>query len=83
MQLADIANCYKEGLHFVGDWHTHPQAIPNPSSVDIRSMIECFNKSKHGLKAFLIIIVGAADPPQGFYVGLVTGNEVKALKLVS
>ena len=30
----EIAEKYKIGLHFVGDWHTHPQDIPYPSAAD-------------------------------------------------
>lgn len=81
IQQIDIARRYTMGLHFAGDWHTHPQPIPSPSSIDIASMIECFNKSKHGLKAFLIVIVGVAEPPLGIYVGLVRNNTIEKMNL--
>jgi hypothetical protein len=65
----------------VGDWHTHPQSVPSPSSADISSMVECFSKSRHELKAFLMVIVGTADLPEGLYVCLVDGNGVARLEL--
>lgn len=33
------------GLHFVGDWHTHPEATPSPSSTDISSVANMVNTS--------------------------------------
>lgn len=71
----EIAEYYKQGLHYVGDWHTHPQPVPHPSEEDIQSMKDCFRKSKHGLNSFLIIIIGTDPPPNGLYVALVNDSE--------
>src|SRR6267378_3125357 len=27
----EIAGRHGQGLHFIGDWHTHPEALPVPS----------------------------------------------------
>ena len=27
----EIQSCFLDGLHYVGDWHTHPQELPTPS----------------------------------------------------
>jgi integrative and conjugative element protein (TIGR02256 family) len=72
-QRLEIRNCYKKGLHFVGDWHTHPQSYPRPSSEDRKSIHDCFLKSRHDLLAFVLIVVGTADPPSGLHVGLYDG----------
>lgn len=72
----EIAEYYKVGLHYVGDWHTHPQQVPQPSSNDIQSMQDCFRKSKHGLNSFLIIIVGTDPLPGGLYVALVNASQL-------
>jgi len=53
-----IEQKFKEGLHFVGEWHTHPEADPTPSRIDIVSMAEAFSRSKHQLDHFIMIIVG-------------------------
>jgi len=69
-QNAEIRRLFERGLHFVGDWHTHPEPQPNPSSLDLASMQDCFNKSRHQLKAFVMVIVGQASFPVGLWVGL-------------
>lgn len=79
LQRQEIKILHGKGKHFVGDWHTHPQSIPSPSGEDISSMVECFRKSHHELKAFLMIIVGTANPPEGLFVCLVNGNGVSRL----
>lgn len=69
-QNVEIQQLFQEGLHFVGDWHTHPEREPTPSSWDTESMKDCFKKSRHQLKAFLMVIVGRADFPSGLRVSL-------------
>lgn len=81
MQQREIRNRHARGLHFVGDWHTHPEPIPHPSHDDIYSMIDCFGHSLHDLRAFVLVIVGTEPAPEGLYVALLNGNAVK--KMVS
>ncbi len=69
-QNAEIQKLFKERLHFVGDWHTHPEPIPSPSGTDLKSMQDCFSKSRHQLKSFVMVIVGQADFPAGLWVSL-------------
>lgn len=80
LQRLEIKAMHKEGKHFVGDWHTHPEPRPSPSGEDIRSMVECFCKSHHELRAFLMVVVGTAEIPEGLFVCLVDGNGVTRLK---
>lgn len=82
LQRQEIKSKYKQGKHFVGDWHTHPQPLPSPSGDDKESMIDCFRKSRHELKAFLMVIVGSAEPPENLYVCLVDGSGIAKLKLI-
>ena len=57
----EISDLYQKGLHFVGDWHTHPEKVPKYSCRDLRSIQDCFCKSKHELSGLLMIIVGYAN----------------------
>ncbi len=66
----EISTLHKSGLHYFGDWHTHPQPIPTPSKTDISSMADLFARSKHDLHAFAMVIVGTAGPPKGLHVSL-------------
>jgi proteasome lid subunit RPN8/RPN11 len=63
---------HRKGLHFVGDWHTHPEPIPTPSPSDIRTIEEAVAKSRHHLHGFLMIVVGSSEFPIGLYVSLNT-----------
>jgi integrative and conjugative element protein (TIGR02256 family) len=66
----EIGTLFKKGLHYLGDWHTHPEASPSPSRLDLQSMQECFRKSKHKHGAFLMAIVGNGDQDSWLWVSL-------------
>lgn len=70
VERREINRLHKEGLQYVGDWHTHPEPIPKPSQTDIDSFKEMFRKSRHDLESFVIVIMGTAAPPKGLFVGL-------------
>lgn len=54
----EIDTRYPQGLHYVGDWHTHPTAHPEPSLRDLTTISETVCRSSHSLNAFVLIIVG-------------------------
>jgi len=80
LEQREIKAQFNNGLHYVGDWHTHPQQIPEPSALDIKSMRECFVKSKHELPFFILVIVGQVAPPAGISVSI--HNDASHLFLV-
>ncbi len=75
-QMEEIYYSFPRGLHYVGDWHTHPEETPTPSNIDLDSMKECFVKSKHELNNFILIIVGNSKIYLNLWVGLVNSREV-------
>lgn len=79
LQRREIRRKRGLGLHFIGDWHTHPESIPRPSYVDLQNMQECFLRSTHELANFVLIIVGTATGSAGLYVALV-GPKIVRLK---
>lgn len=66
----EIKQLLRERLHYVGDWHTHPEPRPRPSRTDIDSFRDMFRKSRHRLESFVMVIVGTAAAPEGLFVGL-------------
>ena len=58
LQRRAIKEHFKKGHHFVGEWHTHPEPNPTPSSLDLGSMRDAFLKSSHELNYFIMVIVG-------------------------
>jgi len=83
LQRREIRKKHVAGLHFVGDWHTHPERTATPSGDDLASMQDCFRRSRHDLTAFILIVVGIAAPPEGWYVALVTAAGVQKLSLIT
>ena len=58
LQRRAIKAQFKTGLHFIGEWHTHPEPNPTPSGLDLESMRDAFSKSGHELNYFILVIVG-------------------------
>ncbi|MCC5865935.1 MAG: Mov34/MPN/PAD-1 family protein [Wenzhouxiangella sp.] len=77
----EIRAMHKSGLHYFGDWHTHPQAVPTPSATDLESMSDLFVRSKHQLNAFLMIIVGTEQFPDGLHISLHEANVWTKLEI--
>lgn len=75
-ERADIARLFAQGLHYVGDWHSHPEPAPSPSQHDKTKMLEIFRQSKHELEVMLTVIIGQLEFPGGLYVGAVTNDGV-------
>lgn len=67
-EKAEILTFFGEGLHYVGDWHTHPQNVPSPSNTDIRNITETVQASEHSLSGFLMAIVGRLPAPDGIWL---------------
>lgn len=70
---------FGDGLHYVGDWHTHPEDSPTPSLTDASSINECVLQSKHQLTGFLLLIVGRLPFPDGLYLGVADGRRLTEL----
>jgi integrative and conjugative element protein (TIGR02256 family) len=76
----EISNRHRRGLHFVGDWHTHPESIPSPSEQDEVSMQDMVSRSDHALNGFVLAIVGIELPPRGLHVSVVSRSSRRVLE---
>lgn len=72
----EILAMYERGLHFLGDWHTHPQKIPKPSRQDIVTTQHCYREAATELCGFLLIVVGQTFPYHPCNMNLITANQV-------
>ena len=70
---------FPQGLHFVGDWHTHPEVMPTPSDVDVQSTSDGVRRSSHCLHAFVMVIVGRGSFPESLYVSVNDGGSQHVL----
>lgn len=56
--LADIRWQESNGLvRYIGEWHTHPQEVPSPSSIDLGEW-ELLAKGRSDRRPLLAVIVG-------------------------
>lgn len=78
-EQAEIDDAHRRGLFFLGDWHTHPESVPNPSPQDLHSIAETFKKSTHHLNGFLLVIAGTQRLPSGLYVAVHNDKEAVLL----
>jgi integrative and conjugative element protein (TIGR02256 family) len=76
-----IATMFIKGLHYVGDWHTHPEDCPSPSNDDRRSIADTYLKSKHQLAGIIMVIVGRLDVQHGLYVAIQDENGLHEIRL--
>lgn len=78
----EIKEKYKIGLHFVGDWHTHPQDIPSPSTTDENSMKKLVIESVHDFEGFVMVIIGRKPFPNGLHVSFHTATHSYKLETI-
>lgn len=72
-----IDNAFRESdgeLQYLGEWHTHPENVPKPSTMDYTSWYKNL-KSPHPL---ILIIAGRAS----FWVGKKINERIEELKLI-
>lgn len=77
----DIADFYARGFDYLGDWHTHPQDVPEPSPRDLNSINDIVRRSVHEMPGFLLCIVGRIGFPDGLWMSLhkSDGTSIQAL----
>ena len=78
----EIKRLFRVGLHYVGDWHTHPEVRPSPSQLDIDSSRELVRLSQHELMGLVLIIVGTDPSPEGLFVSIVRDDGLQELSIV-
>lgn len=73
-QQKEIIDMHQAGFHFIGDWHTHAEDLPEPSFRDLSSMADMTRCSTHQLNGFVLLIVGRAAPPPGLHMSIHDGE---------
>lgn len=69
-----IQENFKAGLHYLGDWHTHPCNNPVPSLDDTQAIRSTFLDSEHDLNYFIMLILSTTGIKQS-YVALTDGKK--------
>jgi proteasome lid subunit RPN8/RPN11 len=66
---------FREGMHCVGLWHTHPEGNPSPSGTDARLAADHAQAAKPVLNGLVFAIVGNRPFPMGWYIGVHDGDR--------
>lgn len=77
-----IRAMHKRGLHYVGDWHTHPEPVPTPSADDRDAIRAAYDESVHHLSGFLMVIAGTEPPPKALFVAIADAEGLHRLSPV-
>lgn len=77
-----ILKQFSKGLHFIGEWHTHPQHRPHPSQQDILTARACLVESDHELNAFVVVVLGSNASIADAWVGIVHEEDVLRLHAI-
>jgi len=80
LEQKDIDTQFAEGMHYFGDWHTHPEANPIPSGLDKRDFNRIVRQSKKQISCFIMIIVGTSNAEPGLFVAVSNGKKIFQLK---
>ena len=65
------------GLSYLGEWHTHAEGRPTPSSYDKATMSAISKKSTLRAGAAMMLIVGRSEILGGLYVGTVEKGNLR------
>lgn len=65
----------KGTINYLGEWHTHPEPIPNPSFIDVKSWKKMLSHDKFDSHCLYYIIIGTDG------IGVWEGDR-KALKFI-
>lgn len=79
---AERAKKFESSLHCVGLWHTHPEALPNPSSDDKALAREHALSARGQLTGLVFAIVGTRPMPAALRVWVDDGEALQLAEQV-
>ncbi|SNV35354.1 Uncharacterised protein [Chryseobacterium taklimakanense] len=68
----------KGKIIYLGEWHSHPEDYPTPSSQDIKMIREQYNENVFDEKFLLMLILGRKD----IYLSIFDGKEIHQLVIL-
>jgi proteasome lid subunit RPN8/RPN11 len=66
---------FKQGLHCIGLWHTHPEPTPEPSNEDLSLASDYARAAKGTMTGLVFVIVGQSPFPAGLSVWVHDGEK--------
>ncbi|MFF2911147.1 Mov34/MPN/PAD-1 family protein [Paenibacillus sp. NPDC057934] len=62
-----LSDFWEKGLFYLGEWHFHPKASPNPSLVDRKQMRKISNGNNYNCPEPILLILGG-DPNEKWHI---------------
>jgi len=72
----EIERRFRRGQHFIGEWHSHYERHPTPSSKDKSTIRSLFQSSKHDLPMFLMLILPSEADASLLHMSATNGKEL-------
>lgn len=72
-----VNDMFEAGLHYVGDWHTHPDVDPSPSGKDLNTIRSIFKESEHNLRYMVHLILSSSGDVSKSFVAITDGINVQ------
>lgn len=79
--MAEREYMFKQGLHCVGLWHTHPEKVPKPSREDRDLARQHALAASPQLAGLVFVIVGNSPAPKGLGVWVDDGMLLRCCAL--
>ncbi len=73
---SERADYFRNGLHCLGFWHSHPEPVPSPSKEDIAMAADHATAGRDLYSGIVFVIVGTASPPIGLGVWVHDGTKL-------
>ena len=73
---AERARLFRQGLHCIGFWHSHPEPVPRPSQEDLSMAADHARAGRSVFTGIVFVIVGTAAPPDGLGVWVHDGSKL-------
>lgn len=80
---AERTALFNQGLHCLGFWHSHPEAVPHPSDDDTELAADHARAARGLLSGLVFVIVGNAPFPSGLAVWVHDGATMWPAENVS
>lgn len=74
---------FQKGLHCLGIWHSHPEAVPHPSGEDRRLARDHALAAKPGREGLVFVILGNRPFPQALAVWVDDGEKLWPASLMT
>ncbi|WP_082470894.1 Mov34/MPN/PAD-1 family protein [Sphingomonas sp. Leaf198] len=75
-----LAERWRVGQHYLGEWHFHPGGAPTPSAPDIRAMQKVASEDAYRCPSPILVIIGGR-PPKSYAISATLFRDGMSIEL--